>query len=209
MTFFEKLEPKMCVVPPGDDVRPGHFLASARALLPFFDMLGSTFTPVKKDINGNITSLQKKYDTNPEKYSSSFRVMLEEEKAENSKKKGPTSISLLWLKRALEYIYAFIANLVEDHNSGAKTENMVPLCKKAYEDTLKRYHGWIVQKVFSVVLHATPWRRDFIKTMAYGQEGLDDEVVKHMETFVIALKSNIDVVGALLIELDLDTPDRV
>lgn len=38
---------------------------------------------------------------------------------------------------------------------------------------------------------------------------IDFKVVKHMETFVIALKSNIDVVGALLIELDLDTPDRV
>lgn len=77
-------------------------------------------------------------------------------KAGNKKKRihyrnpNVNSNFLFILFRALEYIYAFIANLVEDHNSGAKTENMVPLCKKAYEDTLKRYHGWIVQKVFSV-----------------------------------------------------------
>ena len=46
-----------------------------------------------------IQSLQKKYDSNPEKYKDSFRVMLEEEIAANKKKKGTACVSLLWLKR--------------------------------------------------------------------------------------------------------------
>lgn len=33
-------------------------------------------------------------------------------------------------------------------------QDLVVCARKAYNDTLKRYHGWIVQGVFSVSVHA-------------------------------------------------------
>ena len=44
----------------------------------------------------------------------------------------------------------FLQQIVDEHQTGAKSENMAPFCKRAYEESLKEYHGWVVQKVFSV-----------------------------------------------------------
>ena len=52
--------------------------------------------------------------------------------------------------RGLQYISIFMKEIVADHEKGLKTENMVPHVQKAYEESLKMYHGWIIQKVFTV-----------------------------------------------------------
>lgn len=44
----------------------------------------------------------------------------------------------------------FLDGIVSDTKSGMINEDLRPLCLKAYEATLKKYHGWMVQQIFSV-----------------------------------------------------------
>ena len=68
-----------------------------------------------------------------------------------------TDVSLCDLSRfrALQFIIIFLQQIVADHQNATKTDNMGPFCRKAYEESLKKYHSWMVQKVFSVCLWCT------------------------------------------------------
>ena len=46
--------------------------------------------------------------------------------------------------RAMEFIYVFLETFVSGE------QDLAVCARKAYGDTLKRYHGWIVQGIFSV-----------------------------------------------------------
>lgn len=51
----------------------------------------------------------------------------------------------LFFFRGLGFILAFLANTLD-----MKCESMTEVFDKAYEETLKRYHKWIVQKAITV-----------------------------------------------------------
>ena len=46
--------------------------------------------------------------------------------------------------RALEFVYTFLESVLGGE------ENLVVCANRAYEKTLKRYHGWIVRGIFNV-----------------------------------------------------------
>lgn len=58
--------------------------------------------------------------------------------------------SFLFSYRALEYVYVFLTCLVEESKQDLCSDNLVPYFNKAYEEKLKPYHGWFVQKLFGV-----------------------------------------------------------
>ena len=50
----------------------------------------------------------------------------------------------MYLSRALEFIYVFLDTFVSGE------QDLAVCARKAYGTTLKRYHGWMVQGIFSV-----------------------------------------------------------
>lgn len=98
-----------------------------------------------------------------------------------------TSMAITWLKRHEYILYTlsltlcsnrwvcfsapscrglrFIQVLLQSLADGDRDENNPNLIRvnitKAYEHALKRYHGWIVQKVFSVSRRST-WKKSVI-----------------------------------------------
>jgi Glycolipid transfer protein (GLTP) len=57
------------------------------------------------------------------------------------------AIGLLWIRRSLEFQYELFHQLVDCNNDAAITA--------AYDNTLRHYHGWALQKVYAVALAAT------------------------------------------------------
>ena len=208
-TFFTNVEPPMPAVPEDGKIEAGPFLEAAKQIVPFFDSIGTAFIPVKNDIDGNVKKLQKKYESNPEKYKT-FHAMLDEEIMMKQTKSGSSaSISLLWLKRALQFMCEFFRLIIQDHKDGVNSENMGHHCRQAYEKHLKQYHGWIVQKIFSVVSRALPYRRDFLKALALGTEGMEAEVIAQMDDYLAPLQANMDAIQVLFDEKGLDYSDKV
>ncbi|XP_022802378.1 pleckstrin homology domain-containing family A member 8-like isoform X2 [Stylophora pistillata] len=163
------------------------------------DVLGPTaFAPVKSDINGNIKKLREKFAKDPEKFKT-LQDIVESEIVENSTKvKNSATDALLWLKRALQFIIVFLREVLTDE------EDLVKCAKKAYENSLKRYHGWMVQGVFSLAMKAVPYRKDFIDKL--GRRKVDEEtVLKEMKECVDLLEANIEVVEQFYQKNDLDS----
>ena len=50
----------------------------------------------------------------------------------------------IFFSRALEFIYVFLETVVQGE------EDLVKCANKAYDASLRKYHGWIVRGVFSV-----------------------------------------------------------
>ena len=72
------------------------------------DILGSTaFYPVKTDIQGNIDKLKKHFLSNPVLDTLQKLVQVEVD-AGTTEKSGSATDALMWLKRALHFITAFL-----------------------------------------------------------------------------------------------------
>ena len=115
----------------------------------------------------NLKKLQKKYDEDARKCNT-LQGIVETEIAEGTTKaKNSATDALLWLKRfrfvsvnfdnpfdcladslassrALEFVRVFLERVLDGE------QDLTKCAKVAYEASLKRFHGWIVQGIFSV-----------------------------------------------------------
>ena len=61
-----------------------------------------------------------------------------------------------WLFRALEYV----TRLIADIEKSGENEKMAPVARKAYDETLSRFHPWIVRKGVHLAVYILPHRAD-------------------------------------------------
>ncbi|XP_058267940.1 glycolipid transfer protein-like isoform X2 [Hemibagrus wyckioides] len=146
------LENQFPVLPNPYEIATKSFLESVSHLPPFFDCLGSkVFAPIKADINGNITKIRAVYDSDPVKYET-LQKILETEKGMYGSEwpKAGATLALMWLKRGLRFIQILLQSLADGEQDENNPNHIRVNITKAYEQALKRYHGWIVQKIFKL-----------------------------------------------------------
>ncbi|XP_051973971.1 glycolipid transfer protein [Xyrauchen texanus] len=172
------------------------FLEAVSHVPLFFDCLGSkVFAPIKADINGNITKIKAVYESDPVKHETLQQILSAEKSIHGSEwpKVGAT-LALMWLKRGLRFIQILLQSLAD----GERDENNPNLIRinisKAYDQALKRYHGWIVQKVFKAALFAAPCRSDFLKALSKDQEVAEDDCLAKVNQFLINFTANVDAI---------------
>ncbi|KAJ8725548.1 hypothetical protein PYW08_003731 [Mythimna loreyi] len=125
-------------------------------LVAIVERLGTIFAPVKYDMQGNVDKIKKlfKYDKN----SCLLELML----AETATGK-PGAESVLWLNRGMlffEIMFTQILCHVETNNIHV---NMKKIFTVAYEGSVKRYHNWITQQLFTFICKMSPTLPDVIK----------------------------------------------
>ncbi|RUS79146.1 hypothetical protein EGW08_013093 [Elysia chlorotica] len=170
------------------------FLDACTGVVSILDNLGTAFSVPKKDVLGNIKKISECYQTNPGLYKT-LNVFLENKKC---------TAAVLWLKRALEFLLAFIDSLVRDHSSGVEKENLRNNILQAYEPTLKQYHGRMTQFVFSNIARLVPHRTEFLKAMMTDSDAKLDMVFNDLSLYIPDFKSNISTVGEMLVLHNLD-----
>uniref|UniRef100_A0A8C5LMY0 Glycolipid transfer protein n=1 Tax=Leptobrachium leishanense TaxID=445787 RepID=A0A8C5LMY0_9ANUR len=132
------------------------FLESVSHLPSFFDCLGpAIFSPIKSDITGNITKIRAVYESNPTKFKT-LQQILEGEKEMYGPQwpKVGATLALMWLKRALKFIQVLLQSMADGERDEQNPNLMKVNVTKAYEIALKKYHGWLVQKLFQAALIA-------------------------------------------------------
>lgn len=143
------------------------FLEAAESLTTMFDLLGSVaFSPVKKDMLGNVEKLRKRYLAAPTE-SQTIQDLVRNELKSGS---HVATEGLLWLVRGLEFTCLALSANVNKPN-----EELADSFRGAYGTTLKPHHSFLVKPIFSAAMSACPYRKDF-----YVKLG-DDEAKVHAE----------------------------
>ncbi|XP_029372098.1 glycolipid transfer protein-like [Echeneis naucrates] len=182
------------------------FLETVSHIPLFFDCLGSkVFSVIKSDINGNITKIRAVYLQDPVKYVTLQHILEAEREVHGAEwpKVGAT-LALMWLKRGLRFIQILLQSLVD----GDRDENNPNLIRvnvtKAYEQALKKYHGWIVQKIFHAALLAAPYRSNFLKALSKGEEVKEEECLANVHQFLVNYTATIDAIYEMFINLNAE-----
>ncbi|XP_068213616.1 glycolipid transfer protein [Palaemon carinicauda] len=181
------------------------FLEAAKAFIQIYDLLGAAFYVVKKDMSGNIEKLYKTYNKSPEKYKFLNDLISEERDDPNLF----AVESLLWLKRALEFTIFFINGICDAFEKGTDFDRLDDIATEAYNTTLKKYHMWLVQNVFKVVVKSVPNRSGLVKALYFGKTGPEDKLFGDSRTYTRRLEENIAVIVRMYDAWGLDSDKKV
>ncbi|KAJ4300568.1 hypothetical protein N0V88_003247 [Collariella sp. IMI 366227] len=162
------------------------FLDAAESLTTFFDLLGSVaFSPVKKDMMGNIEKLRKRQLEAPLESQNLQDLVRNELKTKSHK----ATEGLLWLVRGLEFTCIALSQ-----NVASGTDELADSFRGAYGVTLKPHHSFLVKPIFSAAMSACPYRKDF-----YAKLGEDDEKNKEaLREYLAALDKVVAILKAFL-----------
>ena len=191
------------------------FLDASRGIVQFVEFLGTVFSPVKSDINGNITKLAAIYEKSPTDYEHLHNII----KSELELPEGEFHIgtdALLWLTRAIEYIKVFLTLFVQDFDNNQNQKSLEQYFGFAYEATLKKYHGWFVQKIFGLCLKAAPGRDSLLKLLSRSAIEEDNSITKAIDSqeellifnalksYLVNLEKNIDTIHKIYTANNID-----
>ena len=148
------------------------FLDAAESLTTMFDLLGSVaFSPVKKDMLGNIEKLRKRYLAAPLESQTIQDLVRNELKA----KSHVATEGLLWLVRGLEF-----TSIALSQNVAKPTEELADSFRGAYGLTLKPHHSFLVKPIFSAAMSACPYRKDFYDKLGSEDAPVQDELKEYL-----------------------------
>ncbi|KAK4034030.1 glycolipid transfer protein domain-containing protein [Parachaetomium inaequale] len=162
------------------------FLDAAESLTTMFDILGSVaFSPVKKDMMGNVEKLRKRQLAAPLESQTIQDLVRNELKT----KSHTATEGLLWLVRGLEFTCIALSQNLANHE-----HELSESFRSAYGVTLKPHHSFLIKPVFSAAMSACPYRKDF-----YSKLGSDDEKVKEeLRQYLEALDKIVAILKAFL-----------
>lgn len=153
------------------------------------DTMGTAFSMVKSDLAGNINKIRTRHDAAPA-VSGTLQELVNAERAD---KQSTATDGLLWLKRGLDFTAQGLRRNVQD-----PTEELSKSFNKAYENTLYKYHSFMVRPVFSLAMKACPYRKDFYEKLGKGSVSWNDEA---MELWLAALERVVAILNAFYTSL--------
>lgn len=141
--------------------------------LRLFSKLGGLFTFVVHDVNEKTQILSQHLKSSPtnenyvkiEKmldYETDNGLLLDPNK-QNSNNLANGSRTLLRLHRALLFVTKFTENIIKSEEN----IQMAPLARNAYDETIARFHPWLIKKAVHLALYTLPNRKQVSLAMWY------------------------------------------
>ncbi|KAG2471375.1 GLTP protein, partial [Polypterus senegalus] len=204
-------------LPADKQVDTRSFLEAVSYLPSFFDCLGSkVFSPIKADISGNITKIKAVYDTNPTRFKTLQQILEAEKEMYGSEwpKVGAT-LALMWLKRGLKFIQVLLQSIADGERDDANPNLIRVNATKAYEIALKKYHSWLIQKIFhflshfllislQTALYAAPYKSDFLKALSKGRDVKEEECMEKIRQFLLNYTATIDAIYEMYTKMNAE-----
>ncbi|KAK0732075.1 HET-C2 [Lasiosphaeris hirsuta] len=171
-------------------ISTAEFLEATESLTTMFDLLGSVaFSPVKKDMLGNVEKIRKRFLAAPLESQNLQELVRNEIKS----KSHIATEGMVWLVRGLEFTCIALTQ-----NVSKPAEELADSFRGAYGTTLKPYHSFLVKPVFSAAMSACPYRKDF-----YAKLGEDEErVQEELKEYLAALENIVNILKEFLASKD-------
>ncbi|KAL4308405.1 hypothetical protein GQ457_01G031450 [Hibiscus cannabinus] len=182
--FTPSLEGMKHIKSPEGEMLAKPFLEVCKLILPVIEKFGAAMTLVKSDVGGNISRLEKKYETDPTKYKYLYNMVKEEVECKTATGSSSCTNGLLWLTRAMDFLVELFRNLLA-HPDWTMTE----CCTDSYGKTLKKFHGWIASSSFTVAMKLAPDRKKFMDVIS-GSGDVNADMEKFCSTFPQFLEEN-------------------
>ncbi|CAI0434527.1 unnamed protein product [Linum tenue] len=138
------------------------FLDLCKMILPVLDKFGTSLSPVKSDVGGNINRLSIVYESNPTKFNFLHSVVQPEIEAKTAKSSSSCTNALLWLTRAMDFLIAVFQNML-DHPEWGMSQ---------------------------VVMKLAPDRKKFVEVIGRGNEDLNIQMKEFCTRFSPFLREN-------------------
>lgn len=159
------------------------FLEASEGVFALFDLLGATaFGLVIKDMSSNISKVRTRFLSAP-LVSGTLEKLVENETRET---KRTASEGLLWLLRGLQFTCIALRRSQDDHS-----EELTQSFTKAYEQSLKKYHSFVVRPLFAIAMKGCPYRHDF-----YAKLGPAEAVNIELNAWLVGLSKIVERVQA-------------
>lgn len=204
-TFFTSLPHSFVNLTSGPEgaIPTVEFLECCREIPKILDILGAvTLSPVKSDVNGNIAKLGECYADNPTANAALQQMIMADIGFSARGAGGKATEALLWLKRGLHLMAAFLRELLDTEKETTQCLNV------AYERVLKRHHNFFVQQIFKMVSYAIPSRDSFVASLTTVENAKDPKYVKQImvdaRQYTEALERVLSTIDALYKEQKLE-----
>lgn len=174
-------------------IRSETYIAACIRYTRFFDLFaGTLLAPLKSDILSNSEKVRKAFAKNPSRYL--FLQLIFEDEIKNKNHLHPDSATqaVLWMMRGLRTISTFIISAVSEDNPFY--EDSPRALEAAYREHLRKYHNFVVQRMFTMGIKLVPSMEHFKKQVVM-EEGRDlnskiveNEIMKQAIVYCQAMK---------------------
>lgn len=188
-----------------EDLPTREFLNWADGVPQLFEAIFSSQIMIKMlkyDFKNSMNTVRRVFEEDTEanaKLGDLIRLEIEKhglERVRKSKKFATTS--LLWNKRAMEFIFVFLQKLCQ-------TEQTAKQCaEEAYAEILKPYHGWRNSTVAGKALSWTPTKTDLMESLGMTEETF----VAEMNTFFRKFSRIVLAMNEILEKNEANFPDK-
>uniref|UniRef100_A0A8C5CXI5 Glycolipid transfer protein-like n=1 Tax=Gadus morhua TaxID=8049 RepID=A0A8C5CXI5_GADMO len=185
------------LLPADKQVETRPFL-EACSYLPFF---------IGKSCSLNIIAV---YESNPGKYKT-LQQILEAEKEQHGSQwpRVGATLALMWLKRGLRFIQVFLQSVADGERDEANPNLLRVNFSKAYDASLRKYHGWLMQNLHKAIMYAAPYKTDFLKSLSKGREVKDEECLEKIRKFLNNFSATVDTIYEVFSKMNADLEYKV
>lgn len=176
------------------------FLKIFQGVFALMDRFGKVFAPILYDMNKNIENIEFKLLTlkNASEYIED--LVLDEQ---NNEELLFTN-AVQWLRRSLHFITKFLKLVLESCDSQYGMDELSFYFKKAYEETMEPYHGWLGTQLFNVMSRFTPSKGCLFYTLALNKHNKEEFVLKDIRLFTEEAEKYIDKIQKFYDENNLE-----
>lgn len=227
--FFSILQPNFTntssiVYGNGKSIDTILFLECSSELLKLFDLLNSSaFAPIKLDFESYIKKIHQKFDSSKSPTSKSClenicatlqNILCDEAQKGTNSLVDSASISLLWLKRSLEFACEFLKLFLEsllltaDKNDNDVIKHVLSdMVNRAYHKTLKEHHSFVMRGIFTLAAKETVQYDNFyaslfldVEEKSYNGKIRREELICDLKNFLRGLSIVLEALNELFVK---------
>ncbi|XP_029651669.1 ceramide-1-phosphate transfer protein-like [Octopus sinensis] len=173
------------------------YLESYNEVTKFLYLLGKAFVFVGSEVNSKVSILYKyRNSSDGENYVTINRMMQYEIENEITTKNSLSGCrTLLRLHRAFEFVMEFIKQM----RHAAEDVKLSVLTQKAYDDTLAKFHPWLVKQGVYIAMYTLPKKAQLVAKLKTEEDDNKqiDRVIEHSRIVY-------DTLQQLFVENELD-----
>ncbi|KFQ04321.1 Glycolipid transfer protein A, partial [Leptosomus discolor] len=118
--------------------------------------------------------------------------------------KTGATLALMWLKRGLKFMLVLLQS-ISDGERDEEHPNLIRVnAMKAYEIALKKYHGWMLQKLFTVSCSCLHGGKQLFLKPKKGKDVKEEESVEKIHQFLSRVTPILDAIYEMYTKMNAE-----